>query len=630
MKSLKKTISFFFLIGLAFNLQAVVKPFLTFSNPSIVGNKFRISIKMGTNVSTFNLGTNTISFAVTSASLANPVLISENFPAGVYGNTSLTTQSGFITSNSPDKLTIASGNLAATQINLSTTYLAAQNTNPLTVTTTAEELAIVEFDIIDINQENFTYWISSSINDINNASMSIEYFKNYISNFSLRHITYLNFVNPEINGNKFKVKLNMSSNLSFGLGGFNIRIFYNSTAVNNPKIISNYLPSPSFKALTTTGTSSTLFSINGVYNDAANLNIFPILTTGTDLLEVEFDIVDPNTPANFKFELLKVGNNARTVFIDDSKLKKVLLANESSLSVFNLNPPVNAGADVTLDCNNPTTTLTAADGGGSYLWSTGETSKNIVVSPSVTTTYSVTASNNTSDQVVVVFDCPPTLSSRVLLNQMANASLTAMPNFPLSSPYTNGAFNGNFTNVNNNSISVINSSILTTTGNNAIVDWLFLELRTGVSGATSVAYTKSALLQADGDIVDLDGTSSVKFSGVIPGDYYIAVRHHNSLGFRTANKIALSSTLTSLDFTNPTALHGATPLVQIAPNVYTMIGGDANSDGSIDAFDTIVWELQNGLFDDYTQNADYNMDGSIDAFDSIIWELNNGNYQELD
>jgi hypothetical protein len=213
---------------------------------------------------------------------------------------------------------------------------------------------------------------------------------------------------------------------------------------------------------------------------------------------------------------------------------------------------------------------------------------------------------------------------------MANASLTAMPNFPLSSPYTNGAFNGNFTNVNNNSISVINSSILTTTGNNAIVDWLFLELRTGVSGATSVAYTKSALLQADGDIVDLDGTSSVKFSGVIPGDYYIAVRHHNSLGFRTANKIALSSTLTSLDFTNPTALHGATPLVQIAPNVYTMIGGDANSDGSIDAFDTIVWELQNGLFDDYTQNADYNMDGSIDAFDSIIWELNNGNYQELD
>ena len=61
-----------------------------------------------------------------------------------------------------------------------------------------------------------------------------------------------------------------------------------------------------------------------------------------------------------------------------------------------------------------------------------------------------------------------------------------------------------------------------------------------------------------------------------------------------------------------------------------MNGGDANSDGSIDAFDTISWEVQNGLFDDYNNNADYNLDGSVDAFDTIIWELNNGKYQELD
>jgi hypothetical protein len=64
--------------------------------------------------------------------------------------------------------------------------------------------------------------------------------------------------------------------------------------------------------------------------------------------------------------------------------------------------------------------------------------------------------------------------------------------------------------------------------------------------------------------------------------------------------------------------------------MYAMLGGDANSDGSIDAFDTIDWELQNGLFDDYTNNADYNLDGSVDAFDTIYWEINNGTFQDLD
>jgi hypothetical protein len=60
-----------------------------------------------------------------------------------------------------------------------------------------------------------------------------------------------------------------------------------------------------------------------------------------------------------------------------------------------------------------------------------------------------------------------------------------------------------------------------------------------------------------------------------------------------------------------------------------MVASDANSDGSIDAFDTIDWEMENGLFDDYENNADYNMDGSVDAFDTILWELNNGKFEEF-
>ena len=221
----------------------------------------------------------------------------------------------------------------------------------------------------------------------------------------------------------------------------------------------------------------------------------------------------------------------------------------------------------------------------------------------------------------------PTLKAKVTLSNM-NGDLVNLPNFPLSDPYASSPFNTAFTHFNNPIVSTTTPIVLANaTGNNAIVDWVFLELRNGTSGATSVAYTKSALLQADGDIVDADGVSPVKFNSVPSGAYYIALRHRNHLGFRTANKYTLSAIATNLDFSNNSIpLFGATPL----NSSNYMNGGDANSDGSIDAFDTIVWELQNGLFDDYTKNADYNMDGSIDAFDTIIWELNNGKFQELD
>ncbi|WP_028870976.1 T9SS type A sorting domain-containing protein [Psychroserpens burtonensis] len=59
------------------------------------------------------------------------------------------------------------------------------------------------------------------------------------------------------------------------------------------------------------------------------------------------------------------------------------------VSVETENVNANAGADITI-CNGETTTLTAS-GGVLYLWSTGETTSTIEVSPVATTTYTVTA-----------------------------------------------------------------------------------------------------------------------------------------------------------------------------------------------------------------------------------------------
>lgn len=231
----------------------------------------------------------------------------------------------------------------------------------------------------------------------------------------------------------------------------------------------------------------------------------------------------------------------------------------------------------------------------------------------------------------------PTLSAKVFLHnvdgQTAQMSdyLPTLSNFPLSDPYKVAPLNANFVHVNNSLTASTSPLVLATTGNNAIADWVFLELRSGTPGTTTVVSTRAALLQRDGDIVDMDGISPVKFTGSVAGNYYVAVRHRNHLGFRTSNIFALNNTPTVLDFTNNSvALNGASPTIAITPTMNAMQGGDANSDGSIDAFDTIIWEQQNGLFDDYSNMSDYNLDGSVDALDSILWEINNGKFQELD
>jgi hypothetical protein len=242
------------------------------------------------------------------------------------------------------------------------------------------------------------------------------------------------------------------------------------------------------------------------------------------------------------------------------------------------------------------------------------------------------------DFCILLNDFTPKLNSRVFLNNVNPTTglmdnyVSTLANFPLSDPYAvTGAFNSNYTHVNNPTPATTTAAVIAATGNNAIVDWVFVELRQGTSGSTTVSRTITGLLQADGDIVDTDGVSPLKLSGLTPSSYYVAIRHRNHLGFRTNVPIFISSNPVLLDFsTNSIPLFGATPNTSVTPTIFTMIGGDSNSDGSIDAFDTIIWEQQNGLFDDYTNNAEYNMDGSVDALDTIIWEIHNGKFQELD
>ena len=125
----------------------------------------------------------------------------------------------------------------------------------------------------------------------------------------------------------------------------------------------------------------------------------------------------------------------------------------------------------------------------------------------------------------------------------------------------------------------VDPSVLAVTGSNAIVDWVFLDLR-DKNDNTVVLATRSALVQRDGDIVDTDGTSSVAFDAPAD-DYYVSVQHRNHLSVISAAVISLSSTATDVNFTDGTTTTFGTGAQYIDGGVRMLWSGDVTDDGVV-------------------------------------------------
>ncbi len=125
---------------------------------------------------------------------------------------------------------------------------------------------------------------------------------------------------------------------------------------------------------------------------------------------------------------------------------------------------------------------------------------------------------------------------------------------PLTEPYTAlSASNPRFTHVGGGGETTTSAVLAANAGTgNAIVDWVFVELRNAVN-PTVVVQTRSGLVQRDGDIVSpTDGVSPLTFTGFVGQQYYVAVKHRNHLGAMTATAVTMSNDLTIVDFINAT------------------------------------------------------------------------------
>jgi len=126
-----------------------------------------------------------------------------------------------------------------------------------------------------------------------------------------------------------------------------------------------------------------------------------------------------------------------------------------------------------------------------------------------------------------------------------------------------------------------NSTVFNTTGNNAIVDWIWLELRSADDNQRLIN-ARSALVQRDGDIVDLDGESTVIMQAA-PTNYFIVIEHRNHLGSMSSSAINLSNDSTTIvDFTTSSfSTFGSNAQVMLNSGDTALWAGDTNNDESI-------------------------------------------------
>lgn len=173
------------------------------------------------------------------------------------------------------------------------------------------------------------------------------------------------------------------------------------------------------------------------------------------------------------------------------------------------------------------------------------------------------------------------VSARVMLdgafnagNGLMNDGLRAAGLLPLNEPYTALGYDHAVGGGEQTS-----APVLAAAGNNAVVDWAVVELRDPLEPSTILA-TRSALLQRDGDVVDMDGTSPVSFN-LPAGIYHIAIRHRNHLGVMTAAPIALSATVATINFTSAATATWGTEARKNNNGLMTLWPGDTNFDGQV-------------------------------------------------
>jgi hypothetical protein len=323
----------------------------------------------------------------------------------------------------------------------------------------------------------------------------------------------INLQGTSSNTNTQAIRL-VSTNIQVQTGG-DVHITANTGATNTrngvPAMSTISATNTTFNGILGPGESSGQVKIDGNFimgpSDTLKIQINGFTNAGTDYDQVQVNgaVILSNTTLDLDDETNFSPENANTLIIIDND------GTDPIMRTFNGLP--NGAA---ISSNGSTWYIYYDQGDGNDVILSSELLGAITVRPSV---FLQGAALN------------PNIGEEMLMRD----DLRVAGIIPTTSPYADNA--------------TVNAAVFNTTGADAIVDWVWVEVRNETDNRTVIA-GKSVLLQRDGDITDVDGTSLVAFD-LPSGNYYIVIKHRNHLGVMSNTAIALSSSETLLDFTNP-------------------------------------------------------------------------------
>lgn len=154
-------------------------------------------------------------------------------------------------------------------------------------------------------------------------------------------------------------------------------------------------------------------------------------------------------------------------------------------------------------------------------------------------------------------------------------------------------------------IIITNEEIFSIDNNNSVVDWIWVEIIDS-NDISNILYARSAILQKDGDIVDLDGISSLELN-INQGYYFINIKHRNHITIKTKAPVSLYYGVNNINFTNSIEfIKGGINGANLSNGIISMYCGDSNGDGQVQNTDRILTENDRGINGYYDSDIDLN------------------------
>jgi hypothetical protein len=117
------------------------------------------------------------------------------------------------------------------------------------------------------------------------------------------------------------------------------------------------------------------------------------------------------------------------------------------------------------------------------------------------------------------------------------------------------------------------------------------------------------------------GFATILFPPAANGNYYLTIKHRNSIETTSANPVSFALPVVDYSFDLPAKAYGGNLLLMI-DGYYAIFGGDVNQDGSVDSGDTTPTDNDQYFYVAGYILTDINGDGIVDTADGTIIDNN--------